>query len=412
MDLAQILHDLLFDYTLRTVALGAGVLGIASGALGAFAVLRKQSLLGDAMSHAALPGIVLAFLLTRSKEPLVLMLGAILAGWVATLVILRIVNDTRIKYDSALGFVLSVFFGLGLVALTFVQRLPDARQAGLETFLFGQAAALLERDVITMAGLGGLALLLLGLFWKEFKLLSFDVEFAAVQGFPVRVLDVLLTTLLVVAIVIGLQAVGVVLMSAMIVAPAAAARQWTDRLGLMVLLSAFFGALAGVSGAVISSVTPRLSTGPTIVLCISLIVVVSLLLAPNRGLVWNWVRQQRNRRQLQLDTVLGDLYILASQHEDPQHAHALGVLRTMNARPGSVLPSLEGLAAAGLARQEQPGEWALTPGGLQEARRQAAARREGGPEGGPEPTGPEPTGQEGGRLERGGEQSAGQEVRS
>ena len=250
MDLFQ---QLFTDYTLRTVALGAATLGAVSGALGTYAVLRRQSLLGDAISHAALPGIALAFLLTGSKLPLVLMLGAALAGWLATLLVMAVVSTTRIKYDSALGLMLSVFFGFGLVLLTFIQKLPNANQAGLDTFLFGQAAALVQRDVVTMAGLGGVALLAMGCFWKEFKLLSFDAEFGKSLGFPVRWLDVGLTTLLVIAIVIGLQTVGVVLMSAMIIAPPAAARQWTDRLGLMVMLSMLFGALAGVSGALLSA---------------------------------------------------------------------------------------------------------------------------------------------------------------
>ena len=369
MDIGTLLHDLIFDYTLRTVALGAGVLGIVSGALGSFAVLRRQSLLGDAMSHAALPGIVISFLITRSKAPLPLMLGALVAGWLGTLAIMSIVRTTRIKYDSALGFVLSVFFGAGLMLLTFVQRLPDARQAGLDTFLFGQAAALLQRDVITMSILGGAAICILALFWKEFKLLSFDIEFGASVGFPMRLLDILLTTLIVVAIVIGLQAVGVVLMSAMLVAPAAAARQWTDRLGLMVAISAAFGSLAGVVGAVMSSMVPRLSTGPTIVLCISAVVLFSLLLAPNRGLVWNWARHQRNRRKLRLEAVLSDLYVLASQHEDQDHSHSIAVLKAMNRGQGGVKRSLEEMEARGWACQVQPQEWVLTSSGREEASR-------------------------------------------
>ena len=369
MDIGTLLHDLIFDYTLRTVALGAGVLGIVSGALGSFAVLRRQSLLGDAMSHAALPGIVISFLITRSKAPLPLMLGALVAGWLGTLAIMSIVRTTRIKYDSALGFVLSVFFGAGLMLLSFVQRLPDARQAGLDTFLFGQAAALLQRDVITMSILGGAAICILALFWKEFKLLSFDIEFGASVGFPMRLLDILLTTLIVVAIVIGLQAVGVVLMSAMLVAPAAAARQWTDRLGLMVAISAAFGSLAGVVGAVMSSMVPRLSTGPTIVLCISAVVLFSLLLAPNRGLVWNWARHQRNRRKLRLEAVLSDLYVLASQHEDQDHSHSIAVLKAMNRGQGGVKRSLDEMEARGWARQVQPQEWVLTSSGREEASR-------------------------------------------
>jgi manganese/zinc/iron transport system permease protein len=293
MDLGFLLQSLLFDYTLRTVAAGSAVLGIVSGALGAFAVLRRQALLGDAISHAALPGVVLAFLLTRSKAPLILLAGAGIAGWLGILWVTSITRDTRIKADSALGLVLSVFFGLGLMLLTFTQRLPDARQAGLDTFLFGQAATLLERDVLIMAGLGGAALLLMALFWKEFKLLSFDRDFGISLGLPARGLDTLLISLLVVAIVIGLQAVGVVLMSAMIVAPAAAARQWTDRLGHMVLLSSIFGALAGISGTLISGAASGLSTGPTIVLCASAIVLVSLLFSPHRGLLARWLRQRQ-----------------------------------------------------------------------------------------------------------------------
>lgn len=376
MNLFQLLSDLFLDYTLRTVALGATTLGIVSGSLGSFAVLRRQSLLGDAMSHAALPGIVLAFILTRSKVPAVLLLGAIVAGWLATLLMSNIVRYTRIKQDSALGLVLSVFFGFGLMLLTFVQRIPDATQAGLNSYLFGQAAALLQRDVITMGVLGGVALLLMALFWKEFKLLSFDPDFAASLGFPVHALDLLLTTLIVIAVVVGLQAVGVVLMSAMIVAPAAAARQWTDRLGVMVALSAFFGGLAGVTGAVISSTGRGFATGPTIVLAVSAIVLFSFLLAPTRGLVWQAFRRQRNRQRLNVRAILSDLYVLASRHEKPDHAHDIAVLRAMNAGRGGVARTLAALAEQGLVEEKEAGQWALTEAGWQEARRLGSGEQE------------------------------------
>lgn len=294
----DVLHDLVFDYTLRTVALGAAVIGIVAGALGAFAVLRRQSLVGDAMSHAALPGIAIAYLITGEKSNMVLLTGAAIAGWLATLAVLGIVRQSRVKFDSALGLVLSVFFGFGLMLLTYIQRQPDASQAGLDKFLFGQAATMIQSEVRNMAIVGAVALGILFVLWKSFKLLSFDSDFAATIGYPVRVLDVLLTTLIVVAIVLGLQAVGVVLMSAMIVAPAAAARQWTNRLGVMVLLSALFGALAGVSGATISSTQTHLPTGPVIVVCVSAIVLFSLCFAPNRGLLWAWFARRRKREEL------------------------------------------------------------------------------------------------------------------
>ena len=361
--------DLFFDYTIRTVALGAAVLGMVSGALGTFAVLRRQSLLGDAMSHAALPGVVLAFMLTHSKAPWVLMLGAAVAGTIGTLLLLAITRTTRIKEDSALGLILAVFFGFGLMLLTFLQRNPVANQAGLNKFLFGQAATLLVQDVVTMTAVGLVTLLLVALFWKEFKLLSFDKEYGASLGYPMLWLDVLLTTLLVIAIVIGLQAVGVVLMSAMVVAPASAARQWTDKLGVMVVLSALFGAAAGISGTVISSWGGGLATGPVIVLVISLFVAISLLFATRRGLLWQWLQRQRNRHNLRLEAVLSDMLKLAQQHEDWTHPHAIGALRAMNAQRGGVENSLHTLAQKGWVRQVDGETWALTSAGIAEAQR-------------------------------------------
>ena len=356
--------ELISDYTLRTVALGSAVLGFISGALGTFAVLRKQSLLGDAISHAALPGIAIAFLLTLSKSPLVLILGATIAGWIGTLFILAITRTTRIKEDSALGLILSVFFGLGLVLLTFIQKKPYASQAGLDKFLFGQAAALLERDVIIMSVLSLVVFTCVMLFWKEFKLLSFDPDFSATLGLPVQKLDIFLTSLLVIAIVLGLQTVGVVLMSAMVVAPAAAARQWTDRLGRMILLSSLFGALSGTLGALISSTIEKLPTGPAIVVTMSFLAMFSFLFAFNRGLFWKWIREQSSRRKLQVNAVLSDLYILAQQHETIDHGHSIEVLRTMSIGHGGVDRSLKVLKSNGWVDQKPNGNWVLTGEGF------------------------------------------------
>ncbi len=363
------MDQLFTDYTLRTVALGAALLGAVSGTLGTFAVLRKQSLLGDAISHAALPGIGLAFLLTGSKIPLVLMIGAALAGWCATALVMAITGVTRVKYDSALGLVLSVFFGVGLVILTVIQKMPNANQAGLDAFLFGQAAALVEQDVLTMAGLGGVALLLAALFWKEFQLLAFNVDFGRSLGLPMRRLDILLTALLVIAIVIGLQTVGVVLMSAMIVAPAAAARQWTDRLGKMVLLAMGFGALAGVVGALISTSTAHLPTGPTIVLTISGIVAFSMLFAPRRGLILRAVRHRLSNTRFKREAVLLDLYQLAQQHATFEHPHPEATLMAMQPGSGSLRAQFKVLADQGLIRPAGKHEWALTLQGMAECER-------------------------------------------
>ncbi|MFO7587767.1 MAG: iron chelate uptake ABC transporter family permease subunit [Gemmatimonadota bacterium] len=373
----ELIRQLLSDYTLRNVALGSAALGLASGALGSFAVLRRQSLLGDAVSHAALPGIVLAFVLSGSKETLVLVAGAFAAGWVGTLLVSGIVRGSRVPADAALGIVLSVFFGLGLLLLTWVQRMPDATQAGLERFLFGQAATLMGRDVATIAALGSVSLLAVGALWKEFKILSFDPEFGATLGIPMGRVDLLLTTVLVLAIVTGLQAVGVVLMAALVVAPAAAARQWTDSLGVMVSLSALFGAVAGVSGALASASAASLPTGPAIVLVATAIVAASLVLAPRRGLAWAAIRRRRQRGRIRADAVLEDLYALYRQHGSLDHGHPPAVLETMAGARGGASAALAALEEEGLARRMPGGDWALTGRGRERAEAQRRERSGG-----------------------------------
>jgi manganese/zinc/iron transport system permease protein len=221
-----------------------------------------------------------------------------------------------------------------------------------------------------MAVLAAAALVILMLLWKEFKLLTFDPEFAASLGLPVRALDSLLTLLLVVAIVIGLQTVGVVLMSAMIVAPAAAARQWSGRLSSMVMISAGVGVFSGVVGSIASSLVPRLPTGPTIVLVLSAVVAVSILAAPRRGLVWRAVRLGRLRRAPDSEPVLMHLFALSLQHrEDPDHGHGVAVLQTMSPPGTDVVQALDRLAARGLASRNASGQWAPTEVGRSEAQK-------------------------------------------
>ncbi|ADY55800.1 ABC-3 protein [Syntrophobotulus glycolicus DSM 8271] len=292
---------LLNDYTFQTVALGSALLGLISGVLGSFAVLRRQSLLGDGVSHSALPGVVLAFILLGSKNTEILLLGALASGLLATLLIVGIVRYTRIKFDSALALVMSVFFGLGLVLLSYVQKIPNANQAGLKRFIFGQASTLLQGDIILMAVCGTVLLALVVLFWKEFKLFTFDGDFAQSLGFSPQRLNLLLSFMIVLAIIIGLQTVGVILMSAMLIAPAVAARQWTNKLWKMVLLAAVFGAVSGVAGTTASSLAPKLPTGPAIVVCVSTIVVISVLFAPGRGVLHRLYRHRKNKLLLRME---------------------------------------------------------------------------------------------------------------
>ena len=293
---------LFFDYTFQVVVFGSSILGLLSGVIGSFAVLRKQSLLGDAVSHAALPGICLAFILTSSKQMEILLLGALISGLLATWLITVIVKHSKVKFDSALALTTAVFFGFGLVLMTFIQKKPNSNQAGLESFIFGQSSTLLVRDVRIMFITGVILLLIVSIFWKEFKLLAFDQSFASSIGLPVYWMNSLLATLTVIVIVLGLQSVGVILMSSLLIGPAVAARQWTNHLSIMVGLAAFFGCLAGIIGTVISSLGQQIPTGPTIVLVISLIVLISILFSPHRGIVWKLIKnkQQKNHFATQL----------------------------------------------------------------------------------------------------------------
>ena len=359
---------ILTDYTLQIVSLGSALLGIISGVLGSFAVIRKESLLGDAVSHSALPGIALAFILTGTKNTEVLLLGALISGLVATLIIMGISKYSKIKFDSALALVLSVFFGGGLVLLTYIQKIPNANQAGLDKFIFGQASTLLMRDVKIIAISGAILLVLVLIFWKEFKIVSFDIDFAESLGFNTRKITLLLFAMIVVAIIIGLQTVGVILMSAMLTAPAVAARQWTDKLHVMVILPALFGAIAGIGGTIISSLVSKLPTGTMIVIIVSIIVIISLTLAPNRGLIWKYIRDRKNHMAIGEDQVLVNLYHLAMNHHDTSHCHdicTIGANIAVNPKcEDKIRSQLKDLKERGFTREDYFDKWCITSEGI------------------------------------------------
>ena len=285
---------LLSDYTVRTVVFGSAMIGAVSGSLGCFAYLRRQSLVGDVVSHASLPGIVIAFWIAQatanqgtSLSMWVLMPGAICAGLAALLLTRLITQRTHIKPDAGLGVMLAIFFGSGMMLLRWLQRAnpPLTGSSGLDDYLFGMAAAMTASDLAMIGTLGSMAVLTMVLSWNRLKVFAFDAEYSACLGMPVVRIEILLLTLLVIGIVIGLQVVGVVLMISLLVTPAAAARQWTRHLGPMVVLAAATGAVCAATGAVISAHT-SLPTGPVIVVLVTSVFLLSLAVAPGRGLLF------------------------------------------------------------------------------------------------------------------------------
>ncbi|MDU1362157.1 MAG: metal ABC transporter permease [Veillonella sp.] len=293
---------ILQSYTTQMVLLGTALLGLASGIAGTFAVLRKESLIGDGLSHAALPGVVIAFLLTGIKDIEVLIAGAALSSITAAWLITITVENSKIKFDGALATILSAFFGLGMVLLTYVQSLNNAGQAGLSKFIFGQAATILARDVYITSAAALIIIVLTALFWKELKLISFDVEYAKTLQIPVTFTLILYRSLLIMTIIIGIQSVGAILISSLLIAPAVGARQWTNKLGTMCILAGLFGMISAIGGTIWSTSVPKLPTGPAIIVILSILVLLSLIFAPNRGMLWQFRKNRQSKHALLSET--------------------------------------------------------------------------------------------------------------
>ncbi|WP_422358986.1 iron chelate uptake ABC transporter family permease subunit [Reichenbachiella sp.] len=354
---------------IRFVTGGSVLLAISSALVGCFTFLKKKALVGDAVAHAVLPGICLAFLLSGTKNPIYLITGAFLTGWLSLILIDVITRKSKIKEDTAIGLILSVFFGIGILLLTMIQHSGNAAQTGLDSFLFGKAAALIGQDLIIFSVISICLLLGVILFYKEFALISFDEDFAKSIGFPVKRLELALTTLTVLAVVTGIQAVGVVLMAAMLITPAAAARFWTNRLNIMLLLAAIFGAFSGVSGAYISYVAPSMPTGPWIVMVISMIALTSFFIAPEKGILYKLIRQSKIKKRILTENILKLFYQLGEidrNFEEQRNIEQIQAKRPI--KTPALLSGLNRLTHQGFLKH-QKGNWQLTDQGQKKGQR-------------------------------------------
>ena len=283
-------------YNTVVVLIGVALFGVAAGAVGCFAVLRKRALVSDALAHATLPGVAAAFIvataLSIERSLPVLLVGAGIAALVASLALQAIVRHSRLAEDAAIGIVLSVFFGIGAVLLTYVQSLATGDQAGLNQYIYGQTATLSAGNA-AFIGLVALAvILIIGLFYNEMRIVVFDPSFAAAQGLPVGLVDLGILALIVLVTVIGLQAVGLLLVVALLVVPAVSARFWTERLSRLIVLSALIASGSAVVGAVLSARLPGLPTGAVIVLVAGVLFLVSLVFGANRGLLAGYLARR------------------------------------------------------------------------------------------------------------------------
>jgi manganese/zinc/iron transport system permease protein len=357
------------DPNIRYVVLGSVLLTASSAIVGTFTFLNKRSLIGDAIAHAVLPGICLGFIVAGTKNPLVLIIGAFITGWLSLVVVEYVTRKTRIKEDTAIGLVLSVFFGIGILMLTVIQKSGNASQSGLDHFLFGKAAALVGSDLYAFLIVASILLVVVYIMFKEFALLAFDKAYAKSIGYPVRTLELILTSLIVLAVVIGIQAVGVVLMAAILITPAAAARFWTDKIVVMVFLASAFGAFSGLSGAYISFVAPAMPTGPWIVIVISTIAFISFFLAPKRGVISRLIRQRNIHQTINNENVLKVMYQLGEENKNffiPRHLDE--IIRRRKYEKPTLQTILRRLLTYGYV--EQTGSlWSLSEEGKNKAQR-------------------------------------------
>lgn len=269
----------MIDSVLLVISIAAILIGGISGLLGTVMVLRKRSLLGDAIAHATLPGVAISYLIF-GKDPLMLVIGASVAGIVGVALVVLITNTTRLRTDVVMGMMLAVFFGVGMVLLTYIQKLPTTGQAGLTAFIFGQAAAVVWDDVVLLLVFGVPILGVVGLAWPVLHAFCFDQAWLQARGLSAFFIDIIVMFLISIIIALGLPMVGALLMSALLIAPAVAARQWTNSMWQMMLLAAVIGAGCGVAGAYLSATFERIPTGPTIVLLCVIVALISLVVAP------------------------------------------------------------------------------------------------------------------------------------
>ncbi|MGD9854558.1 MAG: iron chelate uptake ABC transporter family permease subunit [Planctomycetaceae bacterium] len=387
--LARVLS--LRDYNTRVVLLGTTVLGITAGIVGTFMLLRKRALVGDVVGHSALPGIAVAFLVMEGISPGTgkylpgLLAGAFVFGLAGAVSVMLIGRYSRIKPDAAMAMTLSVFYGLGAVLFTVVQKVPGGNAAGLKTYLNGKTASLIADDVWLFTGVAIVVLSLTMLLLKELTLLCFDDQFAAAEGWPVLGLDALLIGLVVTVTIVGMQSVGLILVVATLIIPPAAARFWTDDIRRMTLGAGLVGGLSSFGGTVISALFPHMAAGAVIVLTGAFLFAVSLCFGRQQGVVLRWSRQRRLRRDVgRVDLLRAVFEVLEHQLDRPIRSNedlidrefGLGELLTMRAwEAATVRPLLAAATREGLLRPSGPVVWQFTAPGAEAARRIARNHR-------------------------------------
>lgn len=350
-----------FDQTVISIFIGTGIFGINAGILGTFLVLQKKSLMSDAIAHATLPGLTIIFFIMMNKNPWLLLLGGTLSALIACACLYYLEKHTNLKKDAQLGIILATSFGLGTVMLSKIQTLPDAHQAGLTKYLLGNASTILQSEIIMIGMITLLTIICLLLIFKPYKIMLFDPEYSATIEIPTRIISTTILIITTLNIVVGLQTMGVILISALFIAPACAAAQWTNRYTTMIILAMTCSLFSTTAGTLISSALPHVPTGPTIAIIASCITLLSILISPN-GILMTALHRIRKIKQMNALTMLSNFLLFNEGLSDPYHPHDLAALQALGKKGTNEL--LKHLEKDGLIESPQKNFWRLTPKGL------------------------------------------------
>ncbi len=355
------------DMNVLWVLMGSVLLGMSASVIGGFAFLRKRALIGDALAHAALPGVMMAFLLFQTRDPLIIFIGALCSSFLGFFLMDWLPKHTKIKADAALAITLSFFFAIGLMLLSLIQGMDVNNKSGLDKILFGQAAAMTEGDIKLLGYVTIFILITVGLFFQKFRLIAFNQAYARTLGIAVNRYELLLALLIVMSVVVGLQLVGVVLMAAILLTPMAAARYWSNQLAHILIIASLLGALSALISTQISYLAPAMPTGPWMVVSLSILFILSLLFAPQKGLIKQHLNYKRLRQKVAEENILRTLYKLHERHHFSHHHFTQADIQSFRSMPSSCLHStLKKLNKQGLVQNSSQGT-ALTQAGLQKA---------------------------------------------
>jgi len=353
---------ILLDQTVFLICLGTGILGSMAGIVGCWLFLQHKSLFGDTISHATFPGITAVFFLTHVKHPALLLGGGLCSALMGAYCIQTIQQQTTLKKDTVLGIILASSFGIGTIILSKIQSMTDAHQAGLSKYLLGNPATMMHEDIVMIVVGSIITLALTVRFILPYSIILFDETYAKTVGIPASKLSWIMLIPTTVTIVFGLQAVGIILMSALLINPAAAAYQWTKNFITMMLLAAFFGASCAIIGTFISCSYQNLSTGPIIVIVATTITALSILFSP-QGMIISWYKNLKKTQQLNQATLLSRFLLFNEGKQDPYHAHNIAALVAVGKSISK--KNLLILQEHGFIETPAPNFWRLTPQGVQ-----------------------------------------------